>query len=284
MYPIEKSLLNVPFLLNDLFKHFHPKSSLRIFLCGRKPDDPRFDLRKQVQYLLDYRMGCKSFLGEDIEELRAPPKPDKNYLTIEVSEAERSDLIIMFLGSAGTIAELTAFATNKKTNQKLVIFNDIKYKDEKSFINSGPLQLIDSNSIVYYDTQDDIPSSNLIKKLDIVVSKKWFERYLKKTPFKIPLNIEEFVAYVLIYATFPIQIKGIEEFYPWNSHTLRISLKSLYKHKLIKNDEEKYLPLMSISDSNLGAQMISDISRIRTKLMNKRLAIAENITDYRLII
>lgn len=283
MYPIDKSLSKIPVLLNDFFRHYHKKKQLQVFLCGTKPKDPRFDLRKQVKRLLDNRMGCVSNLGEDLTISKELPKLNRNLLTIEVKEAEKSDLIIMFLGSAGTLSELTAFAMNKNTNEKLVIFNDTQYKDQESFINLGPLKLIKPGNIIYYDIQSDSLFTDLISQLDIIVASTLYNKLHIDKAINITLDVKEFAAYILIYASFPIRFEGLLDFYPWNNSILRKALRPLHENGLIKIDESKYLPSKRIEDSGLGSALISDISRIRSRVMNIRLVRTEDIADYRLI-
>lgn len=82
MHPIDLVLSRMPVLMNDFLRHQHKKIRLKIFLCGRKPEDRHFDLRKQVERLLKIRMGCDPFLGEDIEDLKDGPKPDRNHSTL----------------------------------------------------------------------------------------------------------------------------------------------------------------------------------------------------------
>lgn len=169
MQPIDVVTAQLPLLLNDFFKYQHRNARLSVFLCGRKPEDPHFDLRKQVARLLQHRMGCRAFLGEEIEQLRFGPQPDVNHLTIEVQEATQSDLVVMFLGSEGTLSEVTAFAMSEAINPKVVVFNDIQYRDVDSFVNLGPLRLLRKDQIIYYDVADEIPSVDLVKHLDKIV-------------------------------------------------------------------------------------------------------------------
>ncbi len=76
MHPVDSAAGQIPVLLNDFFKRQHRSKATRlsVFLCGRKPKESHSDLRKQVKRLLEKRMGCDAFLGEDVEDLKYGPK------------------------------------------------------------------------------------------------------------------------------------------------------------------------------------------------------------------
>ena len=119
MYEIDAIVAKCPFLINDLFRHRHKRGKLKVFLCGKDPKGRPDDLRLQVRHWLEEHVGCDVFMGEDIDLPRLR-KVDGDHLTIEVEQAERRDLIIMFLQSPGTISELTAFAMRDSTKRNLV--------------------------------------------------------------------------------------------------------------------------------------------------------------------
>ncbi|MEL7566422.1 MAG: retron St85 family effector protein [Dehalobacterium sp.] len=80
-------------------------------------------------------------------------------LTFEEVLAELSDDILIIVESYGTVCELGAFTTNDKFFKKLIVINDNKYKDKKSFINKGPVRkLLSINEDRYILTEYDYDS------------------------------------------------------------------------------------------------------------------------------
>ena len=229
-------------------------------------------------------MGCEAFLGEDIEALTAPPRPDRNHLVIEVREAADSDLIFMFLGSPGTIAEVTAFAMDKEANPKLVVFNQAKYRGQKSFLNLGPLRLIPPSRIIYYDGDSDSPTVQLASQLDQIVARKWFEKSELGTCFDPVLSFEAFVCLAIILAAFPVRYKELAELFPSDEHTLTRALGQLYEAELIVNEEKKYLPRVALSKLPIDGECVTDIARARVSLLSRRMKDPEAVGDYRLIL
>ncbi len=284
MYEIDAVAAKIPVLLNSFFRHQHGRGRMKVFLCGRKPSDRRFDLRTQVKRLLEGQMGCEASLGEDIEELSVPPRPDQNHLTIEVKEAARSDLIFMFLGSPGTIAEVTAFAMDERVNSKLVVFNQAKYKDQRSFINLGPLRLIPSSRIVYYDGASDSPTVQLVSQLDQIVAQKWFHKSELGTRFSPALPFEAFVCLAILLSAFPVRYKELVELFPLDERTLKRALGELFKAHLISEDEKKYLPQVAVGDLPIDGESVADIARTRAALLSRRMKDPDAVTDYRLIL
>jgi hypothetical protein len=60
--------------------------------------------------------------------------------------AELADLVILIAESPGTFAELGAFSIHPSLRKKLLPILDVKFKDDPSFINSGPVRWIDADS------------------------------------------------------------------------------------------------------------------------------------------
>jgi hypothetical protein len=283
MNEVDKVLCQLPLLINDFFRHLHRRYKLRVFLCGRKPGDHRFDLRMQIKALLAGRMGCDPFLGEDIAELHKP-KVDRDHLTIEVQEAIESDLIIMFLGSPGTLAELTAFAMNEHINRKTVVFNDARHKDERSFINLGPLRLLPKGNVVYFDNLSETPSVPLLRQLDVLVGRAWFQKHVLRPGVELPWSYEQFAVLATIYATYPVRYKELHRLCPLDEHAVGTALKGLFQLGHIVEKERKYLPTRPMQEMPLGAEFVSDIARARTALLDCRLRDPEAVADYHLVV
>lgn len=282
MYPIDTVVAAVPALLSDLFRH--NRDRLSVFLCGRKPEDRRFDLRFQVKRVLENRMGCSAFLGEDIAELKGPPKPDRDHLTIEVKEAANSDLVVMFLGSAGTLAEVTAFAMDREINPKVVVFNAAKYKDDKSFINLGPLKLLRPDRVIYYDADETVPSVQIVRHLDRILANLRFHRAGIQNVFTPALGFESWVALSLIYATFPVRYQELSELFPWDDARLRQALSELFNADYVAKQEAKYLPVKTLASLPGPAGLRRDVAHLRLKMLGHRISDSQIVADYRLLV
>ena len=102
--------------------------------------------------------------------------------------ADIVDCIFIFLESWGTAAELGAFAINNNLCEKLLVVNDIQYKQNNSFISKGPLKLVDRGSTFcetyYCDTSNIVENLPEIEK--IISSAK-----SKKTP-RVHLPIDSY--------------------------------------------------------------------------------------------
>ena len=284
MYPIDITVSKIHFLLNDFFRHLHRRYKFKIFLCGEKPDNPHFDLRFQLKRILELRMGCKPFLGEELEDLKVDIKTEKDHLTIEVKEAENADLTLMFLGSPGTIAELTAFVLNENIRSKVIVFNDRKYEKEKSFLNQGPLKLLEKDHLLYYDPLSDIPSKEFVLNVDKLIAVNWYQKSVLEKSSLDNLVFHEFIALVLIYAIYPIQYKELSYIYPFEEYVLNNSLKTLFNLKLLKKEENKYIPTKVLEELPATRGCINDVAMVRLSLLNKRLIDSDVVTEYRLIL
>lgn len=284
MHPVDLAVSQIPLLLNDFFKHQHTNTALSVFLCGRRPEDPHFDLRKQVKRLLETRMGCKAFLGEDIAELKYGPKPNVNHLTIEVREATQSDMVVMFLGSPGTIAEVTAFAMDRKINSKVIVFNDAKFEDSASFVNRGPLKLLSEDQIIYYDATAEVPSVELVRHLDTLFARKRFEYTIADSSPPCELGFDAWIALCLVFASYPVKYEGLANLFPWQERRLRRALKVLFAAKWLEEREAKYVPRCTLEELPMDSGFIASLARARMILLGDRLRNADSVADYRLLL
>ena len=286
MYPIDVMARQVPILLNEFFRSFHKSlKPLKVFLCGHRPKNQHFDLRQQVKRLLESRMGCTAFRGEDIQDLRKEVKiKTENVLHIEVREATNSDLIMMFLGSEGTFAELTAFALDPNIRPKLIVFNKQEYKEENSFINLGPIKLLNPERVIYYDGNIQSPSINLIVELDKIVARVWYEQTDPACLILPEISFETFASLALIYSSYPIRYSELLSYFPWSERIFKSTLKILTDNKLVRVREKKYIPTVHLDDLGIAPPCTEDIARARMSMMGKRLRSSETATDYRLIV
>lgn len=114
------------------------------FICG---GDPQFNHNRI--YIEDYfkkRLPWLHFRAEKAWEVIAKKGDDHNALAMEEWLASFSDVIIILVESFGTVAELGAFSSNEKLREKLLPILDIRFKDDESFINTGPVKWVNKDS------------------------------------------------------------------------------------------------------------------------------------------
>ena len=205
-------------------------------------------------------------------------------MTIELKLAERCDLIIMFLQSRGTISELTAFAMNDSARGKLAVFNDVRYKDEKSFINKGPLRIIGPDRTIWYDAEQDKPTWELVTQLDRIVARAWFDTSEIHVTEGAEDKFVAFVALATVYAAYPVNWKELVKFFPFGEHRLGPNLKFLFDQELVRKEENFYMPCKELQDLSIASGCAVDIARTRATLMNCRLVSDDAVADYRLLL
>lgn len=138
---------------------FTPAISFKttIFLCGAdisKKTTTRFKIAEALKDNFWYSMHYDLIYPEDIFDELLYSSTSSDLLSLENLLADSVDVIVIIPESAGSFAELGAFANNEKLRNKLVCVIDIKYKKDKSFINQGPVKLIKSvnkDGVVYIE-------------------------------------------------------------------------------------------------------------------------------------
>ena len=124
-----------------------------VFLCGKAYSD--LDYKNSNRGIAGKYLCCNSdnifiVLSEKLWEDNFDTSID--LLTFEEFLAEVSDTIILFVESPGSFCELGAFAYAEKLfSDKLIIVIDQKYKNDKSFIATGPVAKAkkDGSTVVY---------------------------------------------------------------------------------------------------------------------------------------
>lgn len=158
----------------DIFKKIK-LSDIDLFLCGGASSKSHTSTRDELRVRLEKNKRVSIFYPEDMfMELLNRKKYD--LLTMEGILADNSDLIIIVCESPGSFAELGAFVNNKKTLDKVVVLLHTKYKNAKSFITQGPVQLVKKKNkfnVMYYNNDLDELEKQLIKYLN---ANFWFRR------------------------------------------------------------------------------------------------------------
>ncbi len=123
--------------------HFRKVKSV-IFLCGAAQSSRRDRL---AQYLKkQWAEDVLVFYADDVWPVIAG-RPGLNALQMERELASLSDLVLIVVESAGTFAELGAFSLSDPLRRKLLPLVDVKYRNDPSFINTGPIKWIDDDSL-----------------------------------------------------------------------------------------------------------------------------------------
>ncbi len=125
---------------------------MNIFLIGKSLNDKN-SFRAKVYDSLQNKKDINIYLPEHIfvDELF---NRDKDLLSLENILADSVHAIVMCVESAGSIAELGAFANHEILKDKLIVFIDKKYLKDKSFIRMGPIKFLhlkSSSKIVWHD-------------------------------------------------------------------------------------------------------------------------------------
>ena len=122
-----------------LIKPLPPK----IFLCGGKLTKPkntekyRFNFKKYLEKRQSSLLS-KIVIAEKFEDWYQDGKY-RELLTLERDIAGLSNIIVIILESAGSIAELSSFIMDKEISKKLFVIVPSKHRDSTSFIQNGIL-------------------------------------------------------------------------------------------------------------------------------------------------
>lgn len=196
----KKMIENMKLNLNRKSNKFitYPKF---VFLCGKAFSDENnyYDSNRGI---IDKYLKSKS---DDIYIVLSEKLWEENFnsnidlLTFEEFLAEVSDWIILFVESPGTFCELGAFTyADNLFSDKLVIIIDEKYKNDKSFIITGPVAKAqkDGANIIYAQLSGTGLLSSSILRNTIDAKSKDFasknfrnnKRYPNQNQLKISLN------------------------------------------------------------------------------------------------
>ena len=196
-------------ILDEIYNKLYQREvdfSLNIFLCGAETSK-----KDSIRDLLntEFKKDAK-FNSVYPENIFASlyGKGGYNLLELEDDLAKNVDLIILPLEGIGTYCELGAFAVNKSLLPKIIAINNIAYKNRKSFINLGPIDLIkkyNSDNLIYFEEgkeSDIIPT---------IVEKVRLKRYDKEISYELEnlFNLSRFILY-LIAIFQPIDNVGLE--------------------------------------------------------------------------
>lgn len=142
-YPI-RSLIKIGRKLYDFLEEDGKSGEFSIFLCGGAGKAESW-LRRQVAVEVPLRgkYTYRTYFPEHLflDVLYAHHRTD--LLGLEAQLANSVHVVAIMLHSAGTIAELGAFANHPTLRHKLIVFTDPRHRRANSFINLGPLRLLE---------------------------------------------------------------------------------------------------------------------------------------------
>lgn len=120
------------------FKGIYPV----VFICGKYRSKRRAFLKEYIERHLDSYF---VFYAEDVWKFMSEHE-GQNALLMERDLAQLSDVVIVIVESPGTFAELGAFSLLDELREKLLPILDSKFEEKESFINTGPIRWINSDS------------------------------------------------------------------------------------------------------------------------------------------
>lgn len=128
---------------------------INVFLCGAKTSD-----NTSIRDLAESKLSQQTKLNIVYPEwlfANLMREGQHDLLSLEKDLAKNVDIIVLPLEGYGSICELGAFASNDELVERLFVLNDQVHKRKRTFINDGPIRLINRNAegnVVYYDSHD----------------------------------------------------------------------------------------------------------------------------------
>lgn len=120
-----------------------------LFICG---GDPKYLSNRHIieKYIQKHETKFLFFRAEyawDVITKKGKEIESTNALALEEWLAAFSDAVIILVESFGTVAELGAFSISDPLRKKLLPILDKNYKKDESFINTGPVAWVDTDSL-----------------------------------------------------------------------------------------------------------------------------------------
>ena len=261
--------------------------TLNIFLCGAdtgRTDSFRHLLNIEFQKYAKFNVVYPEFIFATLLNQK-----ESNLLELEDELASYVDLIIIPLEGQGTLAEIGAFAVNKKLLPKIIAINDIRYKNAKSFINLGPIDLIKktSSSNLFYFTKGK--EKDILEDLVDSISSK---RFPKKDSYDL-LNIFNLSRYLFYLIAIFQPLTKKQMFERLNELTeeiknAKIKLKYIdasiqilvQKNRIEKDIDSNFKEIYSLSEEGHNyvyeellpkLEIVKEFSDIRLKILNNQI-------------
>jgi len=281
---MNQNIVDISLILEKYFVDMN-KSEYSIFLCGGASSKDALFRKMLYQEIIKKKSKYqyKAYTPEVLflEFIMGYKKYDS--LSLENILAKSVNSIVIPLQSPGTFTELGAFSNHSELQNKLIIIINPKFKNDKSFINSGPIAFLKKNtqSIITYsncDLTDVVPLTKEIIDNTRHISKNHEIDYTLKNP------LSSFGFYLaLIFVFEPISKQKIEEIIKIidSSNEAMIVcetvLNSLISQRKVHMNinEEYYILKSAISDlyslystAKFKTEVIDFLTSLRLKALN----------------
>lgn len=184
-----------------------------LFLCGKSykyendyKSTNRFYLEEFINNYFNQNQNIFIVLAENIwnDEFLS----DIDLLTFEDILCEFSNKIVLFCESYGTFAEIGAFSSNDDLSKKMIVYVDKKYKQKKSFLINGPIELckknkskilyknIFNNDFIDKDTVDWIHELLGIKEITLLM--KTYNDHIKNNKSTTRIFVLQLIYFIYI--------------------------------------------------------------------------------------
>ncbi len=167
-----------------------------VFICGKFHSRRRDYLQKHIRKT---HSNVHVFYAEDAwNHVRHLPL---SALQMESYLAKIADMVIIIVESVGTAAELGAFALNDDLRGKIFAVVDEEYKDDESFINTGPLRWLTTDSRFKPAFVQFEPMFEVVAELDqrLELLKPPFRMRSRQTVTRTPRAREKHLMYLLCH-------------------------------------------------------------------------------------
>jgi hypothetical protein len=267
-------------ILKDIYEKIYlreSESQKNIFLCGKSIENS-VSLRGEIYSVLEpdprFNVVFPEWLFSSLDTLR-----NFNLLDLERILADHVDVIILPLEGLGTFAEIGCFASFPELLDKIIVINDQKYKNEKSFVNLGPIKQIkgiEKRNIIYYQNQlshDDKKNIvNRIKNISKKVSKSKIDNLFNLSRFILivvsvfqPISEDDIKVEINKY-TKEIELNFVNPCLNLLSEKKMIQIQFINAEKkfILSEQGHEYIIEELVSKLNV----IKEFSKIRTKILN----------------
>jgi hypothetical protein len=155
-------------------------------------------------------------------------------------------------------------------NPKLLVFNDVQYAAEKSFLNLGPLALIGRERLVWYEPAARLLEPTALRHVDHAVAERWHTR-LPSGQRGGTTTFDEFVVLATCHVCGAVTLAELRDVLSFPEHTVRALLKTLFASALLRLELKRYTPTRPLDQSGLPSGCVSDIVRLRARWLNQTL-------------
>lgn len=142
-------------IINDIIPTFYDGRTT-VFLVGASLENSK-SMRSRLMNNLNRNRQIKVYFPEQLfdEEIYSSKN---DLLSLENLLAESVDHVILCVESPGSFTELGAFVNHDKLRSRLIVVMDENKRKAKSFINQGPIKLMNQKnkgSVIWHDFEDD---------------------------------------------------------------------------------------------------------------------------------